>query len=112
MTQQIGEPLAIFDVGLMPRNGLHVLGVDQNDLHRAFQDIEDGPPKHSRRFHGHMRDLLSREPIGQRQQPCRGRGEGSHFFANRAAVGTEHHTGHHRLFVDIEPTTARIENLW
>ncbi len=29
VAQQIGNPLAIFDIGFMPRNGVHMLGIDQ-----------------------------------------------------------------------------------
>jgi hypothetical protein len=48
VTQQISEPLALFDSGFMPSNGVHMLGIDQQDLIAAFQQIENRAPRDAR----------------------------------------------------------------
>jgi hypothetical protein len=40
--------------------------LNQLDLETAsFQDLENGNPVHTRRFHGHGRDAALLEPVGQ-----------------------------------------------
>jgi hypothetical protein len=65
MTQQISQPLAIFYVCFMSRQGFDVLRVDQQQRTPLFQHIEDWAPEHSRAFHRHMRDALEAQPVIQ-----------------------------------------------
>src|SRR6266498_1612616 len=65
------HPFGIFDVGLLPRNGPHVLRVDQYERPLVIlQHIEDRPPVDPSRFHRHLGDLQLDEPICQLQQIC------------------------------------------
>ena len=48
VAQEIRDPFAIFDIGFVPRNGMHMLGIDQHDLITAFQQIENGTPRDAR----------------------------------------------------------------
>ncbi len=80
MAQQVGEPFTILNVRFVAGHRLHVLGVDQDDLKAAFQDVEDRSPIDAGAFHGHMGDLADWQPVGQRLQPSRGGGEGAHLF--------------------------------
>src|SRR5712691_7300943 len=110
MAQQVGDPLAVLDVRLMPRNRLHVLGVDQNDLEAAFQDVQDGSPINARTFHGHMRHALAPQPVGQRQQSSGGGSEGAYLATHPATRRGEQQAGHHRFLVDIQSSAASIQD--
>ena len=52
VAQEIRDPFAIFDIGFVPRNGMHMLGIDQHDLITAFQQIENGTPRDARDARG------------------------------------------------------------
>ncbi len=110
MAQQVGDPFAVFNVRLVARHRLHMLGVDQDNLERAFQHVEDRSPIHPGRFEGHMGDLVAREPVGQGQQAGRGGGERAHLAALYARGRGEDQTGHDRQFVHIQSRAARIQH--
>jgi hypothetical protein len=40
MAQQIGEPFAIFHIGLATWNGFHMLSIDQDDAAALFQQVK------------------------------------------------------------------------
>jgi len=51
MLQEVGQPGGIFDIGLPPRDSLHMLGIDQLDLEHALQHVEDRFPVVARTLH-------------------------------------------------------------
>lgn len=44
VAQQVGQPLGIFHIRLATRHRLDVVGVDDQHLALALQQVEDGPP--------------------------------------------------------------------
>ena len=52
MAQQIGEPFAIFNIGLATWNGFHMLSIDQDDAAALFQQVKHRSEVNSGRFHG------------------------------------------------------------
>jgi hypothetical protein len=63
MAQEIGDPLAVLDVGLAPRHLLDIARVHQQQLEAVLQQVEERLPKYSSRLHRHMRDGLGRQPV-------------------------------------------------
>ena len=110
MAQQISDPLAIFDVGLVTRHGFHVRRIDQDDLTLGFQHVENRSPIHPGAFHCCMRDLLARQPGGQRLQVDGHGGERPHLATHFAGSGGEQHTGDNVLLMHIQTGTAGIEH--
>ena len=54
MPQQVGEPLAVPHVGLAPRHGLDVAGVDQQQLELLLQQVPDRLPVDPGALHRHV----------------------------------------------------------
>jgi hypothetical protein len=48
--EQVGQPLAVSDVRLAPRHGLHVPGVHQQQLAGALEDVPHGAPVDPKRL--------------------------------------------------------------
>jgi hypothetical protein len=66
---QVLEPLTVLDIGLPPRDILHVPCVHQADLQAAgLQDLIQGDPVHARGLHGHGSHAALLQPGGQRPQ--------------------------------------------
>src|SRR5579875_2926558 len=105
MLQQIGDPLRVTHVGLATRDRLAVFGVDYQELHPAvFQQVIDRFPEDPGRLHGDMGTPLLLEPVAHGQQVPGHGPEGPHLLALWCQ-----RTGHHRLLVDIQPTTPLVE---
>jgi len=64
-----------------------------------------------RASHGHMRHLMETQPVTQRQQIGGHSAKGAHEPLARAILLAQQHTGHDRLFVNVQATTPRIEYL-
>jgi hypothetical protein len=63
------QPLAVFDIGLAPRNILDVVGIDQADFETfSLQHLIEGDPVNSGRFHDNRFDLASLEPLAEKDQ--------------------------------------------
>ena len=45
MAQTVGQPLGVLDIGFAPRHVFDVLGIDQQELKLAFQDVVYRLPK-------------------------------------------------------------------
>lgn len=118
MTQEVSNPFAVLDIGLVTRDGLHVLGIDQDDAEGVFQQGENRPPIDARTLHRHLRDAQAGEPVTQVAQ-AGGRGtEGADSFTHAGLFGSgsgfwfgEQATSDDGLLVDIESGTGGIENL-
>src|SRR5262249_40286207 len=54
MLQQPRDPLTILDIGLPPWNRLDVLGVDEDELEAALQNLVDGSPVDPGALHRHV----------------------------------------------------------
>jgi hypothetical protein len=105
----LGDPLAVLHVGLAPRDLLDVLGVDQQHLDGAFQQVEHRLAVHPGRCHGHDRDLLGPEPVEPVQQ-VGGRGpERLDFLAGAAVQPAD--TGDDGVLVDIQTGTDGRERI-
>jgi hypothetical protein len=62
--EQLGDPLAVLDVGLAAGDLLDVRRVDQPDREAVLEDVEDRLPVDPGRLHGHVGDRLGRQPVG------------------------------------------------
>ena len=109
--QQLREPLAVANVGLPSRDGLEVLGVHQDHLAAALEEVEHGLPQDPRALHRDVRDALLGQPLRKSQELGRGGAERAHLTRATPALARAADTGDDRGLVDIEPATARIEDL-
>jgi hypothetical protein len=61
--------VAVFGIGLAPRNILDVVGTDQADFETfSLQHLIEGDPVHSGRFHDNRFNLASLEPLAEEDQ--------------------------------------------
>ena len=111
MPQQLGDPLAILDVGLAAWHRLDVLSVGQDQREAVLQQVVDGLPVHAGRFHGHMGDSSLSQPLAQRFDGRRCRLKRAHFAFDLAVHAANDATGHDESLVNIEPRRAGINHL-
>ena len=110
VAQQISEPFTLLHIRFVAWDRFHMLGVDQDHLKAAFQDVEDRSPIDAGTFHGDMGHLLAGEPLSHGLQAERGGGEGAHLTGYLARGGGEHQAGHDRFLMDIKPGASRVQN--
>ncbi|MBO0779587.1 MAG: hypothetical protein J2P37_12240, partial [Ktedonobacteraceae bacterium] len=70
-----------------------------------------GRREHAGAFHRDMGYLVATQPVIQGQQICGHGPKGAHKSTNRTIRVGQEHTSHNRFFVDVQTTTARIENV-
>ena len=112
MPQQVGQPLAVADVGLAPRHRLDVPGVDQ-------QQLEPGPPAGSRSASNRRRcspwprgvHPCRRQPVRQRQDVWRSssRRPGSPACGSPSVPGSPGRPP--PPLVHVQPAAARIHHV-
>jgi hypothetical protein len=111
VAQQIGQPLTVLHIGLMPGRRLHVLGIDQGDSAPLFQQVIHWPPVHPRTLDRHLLDLFVVEP-GSHLAQLPGHGRERPRRLARLAIRLRPQDGHDdRLLVDVDARTALVENL-
>ena len=64
VAQQIGDPFGILDVRLATGHGFDVLGVGEQHLKLALEQVIGGLPVHAGALHGHVGDTLGGQPVG------------------------------------------------
>lgn len=72
-SQQLSDPLAIFDIGLSSRHMLDMAGVDHHDLKIRFQHVIYRLSVNTGAFHRNVRASLLGQPVIQCQQVNRHR---------------------------------------
>src|SRR5512135_1239882 len=87
-----------------------MLGIAQEEVHLPFQHVPDGLPIHSRTLHRHRLTSLSFEPVSQTEEIREHRRERLDLFLN-SLRGADEQTGHDHLLVNVNPTTALIDDL-
>jgi hypothetical protein len=65
MPQEIGQPLAVLDIGFASRHRLDVLRIDQDERTPLLQQVEHRSPIHPSRLEGDHPDLQGVQPIVQ-----------------------------------------------
>ena len=111
MLEQISDPFRIFHIGFSPGDSLDVLGIDQPDFQIGFQQITTGFPLIGRTFHRHMRAASRFEPVQQPQQVDSHRTKRPDLFLDGTLRRQDAEAGHNKLFMDIDATTALIDNV-
>jgi hypothetical protein len=111
MPQQVGDPLAILDVGFAAWHLLDMACVHQQQGERPFEHVPCWFPVHTRALERHMRDMLECEPIGELQQIRGHRIEGADLFVRLLARSRHNHASHHGLFVNVESATVLVDYL-
>jgi hypothetical protein len=107
MTEQLGDPLRVLDIGLAARDRLDVLGIEQPDLEAPLQNVVHRLPILAGALHADVRAAARGQPVGEPQEFVRGGPKGLRL-AVALTVGTHHETAHHhRLLVHINSRAAR-----
>jgi hypothetical protein len=110
MSQQIGQPCGIVDVGLTTGHVLQVGRVRQDQLELTVgENVPDRLPINARRLHDDVRHAFCRQPIGQKHQ------FGSSVFESLDRSGYlapryVTNASHHRVLMYIQTSAMRIEN--
>jgi hypothetical protein len=78
--EELGDPGDVLDVGLAAGHLRDVLGVDQQDVEAALQEVPDRPPVDTGRLHGDVGDAFGGQPIGQGEQVRGVRAEGTRLL--------------------------------
>ena len=110
MSQQIGQPSRVVDVGLAARDVLHVCGIGEHQRERAVgQNVPTGFQYTSRCLHRDIGATVRRGPLRQADKARCRRVECLHL-GDDFATGCDAYAGDHALFVDIETRTPRIKD--
>jgi hypothetical protein len=110
MSQQVGDPSRIADIGLTTRDIFDVSGIRQNQLEIAVtQNVPNRLPVNAGCFHGHMGATHLGQPCQQEQQPG-GRGLEGPNFTGDFAVQCQAHARHHGLLVNVETATTPVND--
>jgi len=112
VTQKTGQPLAVANIGLPPRDILYVSGIDQDDLHVAFEHIVNGAPVDPRALHSHNWAIMLAEPVSHSDEII---GEGPEFLhlhplTSKHAAGDQACRNPH--LVNTETTTNRTHDVY
>ena len=110
MRQKVGDPLTVFDIRLAPGDCLDVRRVDQKNSHATLKHVVDRLPVDSCALHGHVRDVLSREPVVQNQQikaHCR---KCSDLFVSCSGIILNPGTSYYRLLVNIQTRYSPVQD--
>src|SRR6266851_37814 len=113
MTEQIGNPLGIFDVGFAAWHGLQVLRVDDQQGERLalLQDVVDRLPVDPSGFHRYVGAATLDQPLAQGFQVGCHRPKGAHFLVDHALRRRAQHTRDNRLLVHVQPGTPLVNNV-
>jgi len=65
MSQQVGDPLGVFDIRLPSRHGFDMLSIDYQQFKTAFQQVEYRFPIHPGCLEGDMGTSLFFKPIAE-----------------------------------------------
>jgi hypothetical protein len=111
MSQKVGDPLAILDVGLAAGNTLDPLGVGEDQLETILQQVVEGHPVHAGRFHSTcvISPSASQSPSeldGQRRRP-----ERAYFAFDLTARTANEATRDDESLVNIQSRRAGIDHL-
>jgi len=90
---------------------MHMLGVDQEDLIPAFQQIENRTPIDARTFEGHLLHVPLREPVVKLSEPIGCRCKGSDRLLDGPLRPGQEPTAYNGFLMHIQTTTAFIHNL-
>ena len=101
MSEKVGYPLGILDVGLATRHRLDMMGVDHPDGELVLHQVDDRLPVDPRALHGDVGDSALPKPVRQLQKPSGGCAKRPRLLGLRG-----HHAGHHRLLVYIQSTAS------
>src|SRR5260370_28709714 len=110
MLQQAGDPLRVFDIGLVPRHGLDMPSVCHHQLKMSFKQVIYWSPVYTRCFHSYMCAACRFEPISQLQQGGGGGPKRSDLLAPLAICCYNDQAGDDHLLVNIEPATALVDH--
>jgi hypothetical protein len=106
--QQLGQPLTVPRIRLSAWDILYLIGVGQDQMEMAFQNLPDRLPVHAGRLHRQMRHFLRKQPKPQVAQCLALRGELLLANLRFGGVGVDAHANRHRVLMDIDTATARI----
>jgi hypothetical protein len=111
MLQQPRDPLAIIDVGLPPGHRLDGLGVDEEKLEAALQNLVDGPPVDPGALHRDVGASGGIKPVGEPEQFARGGPEGADLLGARPVRTGTPEAGRHGLLMYVEPRAEAVQDL-
>src|SRR5262249_6002838 len=109
--QQLGDPLAILDIGLASGHAAEMLGINQQHRETSLQEVEDRFPVDPGRFHGYLSHALGGQPIAQQLQLRSRRAEGADLTVDAAVSAEAAYACHHGLLVNIQAGAAGIQDL-
>ena len=106
--QQVRYPVGVLHIGLAARQVLDMRGVRQHQLEITVgQDVPNGFPVDTGRFHRNVRTLVLGEPPRQTDQVCRCRREGANILHD-LAIHYDPKARGYRLLMHIETTAPGI----
>jgi len=111
MLQQIRDPFGITHIGLTPWKGFTMLRIGDDEFERVFELIVNGFPVGASAFHCNVRTSRSLQPVTQCDEFLGRRSEAADCFLASMPVLSDKEAGTDPLFVDIQATTARIQDL-
>ncbi len=109
--QQMCDPLRIGHIGFAAGDFFDMARIDQQQFEPSVQNVPDGFPQHTGRFHGHVRNTLFRQPIRHLEQ-FPGHGAERPDLLHDATLRLDSaHARHDRLLVDIQPRNTLVNRV-
>lgn len=109
MRQQVRNPARIVHVRLSTRDIFDVLGIGQHQLNMPLQQMPHRLPVHARGFHRDVTHCMRTQPFLQFDQRTGGRSKAARLIGSRFTHAA--YPSHHRIFVNIQSCTARVQYL-
>src|SRR6266852_1050692 len=100
--QQIRDPFTISDIRLATGHLLDVLGVYQQQLYLAFEQIPERVPINPSALEGHLRDPLLCQPVAELEELGRHRAERANLLDGLPTRSWEQYTSHDRLLMYVQ----------
>src|SRR4051794_40441243 len=88
-----------------------MLGINQENGKGGFKEIIDRLPVDASTLEGNMGDLKGSEPIGEVEQVLSHGPKGAGLLAGMGVGTGDKHTGDDRALVNIQATTARVDDI-
>lgn len=106
-----GDPGGVADIRLAPGDVLDVRRVDHEHGALAVQDVEDRFPIHPGALDRDVGASRRLQPVAEGEQGVGRRRESAGLPRALSVRCRTQQAGHHRLFMGIQPATARVQSL-
>ena len=108
--EDVGNPLSVPLVCFLTPDGFHIFGVSEDNIAGVLQDVVNGNPILSGRFHAHIFAVVFGQPGSTAAQISGKGGEPLALVGRHALLIGSSDTGNDKGFVDIHPAADTVND--